>query len=690
MRLTTCGAVLAVATLVACSGGVPPELDGLTDQVAEVGTELVISLDGTSSAGGQLTYDYHAADLTDLTGNADLTVSPSGAGVFRWTPLADDVGSHPFDFSVSNGGATTTVTININVKSAIGSSTAPVFREPLGTGTTFDPTTTPCLTLDIVIEDSDTPMVTIAQEQPLIDGATITAVDGQDASWKWCPTAAQIAGDDRYTLALSADDMDNPKTMKQYLIVLRNGDGSSCPGSPPVIAYTPANVTTRLDLAPTATITDDKGLKDDPLFYYSTTNPGATPNLTAMTQISMPRASGTATNGTYTADVPNPVASAADGTQATLYYVIVATDDDDTSGSCDHTTQSPVYSVVVTAGGGATAGLCQPCSADSQCGANNECVYIGSEGLAYCLQACSTGCPTGYSCSAANVDSIDGAEALQCEPTSGSCVASSGTCADDDWEVNDSRSEASANPVMTPSTYDLVSCPSTTDDTRANDDWYKIVLTSSQRVDLLLQGDGAMDLDLHLYHSDGTVVSASTSPYPDEEISQCLPPLTYYVKVDGYGSARSLYSLSYTSTDETCDTTCVDDANEDDDTFSQARATTYPTYTSTANQICPNDDDWYGVLLFTGDVMTIDLTFTQNDPSGDLDLHLYENNDTDLWPCSADDPDDCQVAHGQGSVSNEHATFTAPSSCDDGCIYDVVVRGFDGAQNAYDINIGID
>ncbi|MEO8552015.1 MAG: pre-peptidase C-terminal domain-containing protein [Kofleriaceae bacterium] len=679
----------SLATLVACASGTPPELDGLSDQVAQVGTELKIDLNGTSADGGKLTYGYHVADLDDLDGHAQVTVSPSGAGVFRWTPLAADVGQHPFDFTVSNGDATATVTITIDVKSSIGSATAPVFRQPLGTGTTIDLAHANCVELDIVIEDQDTAQVTIAQEEPIIEGATLANGDGQSAHWKWCPTKAQES-EERYTLVLSADDADNPKTVKNYLVVLRGtSGGTSCPGGAPAISHTPANQTTRLDLAPMATITDDKGLKDAPLFYFSTTNPGATPDLSHMTQLSMTRSSGDNKNGQYTAQVPNPVASATAGQSATLYYVVVADDDDDSMGSCDHTTQSQVYSMVVTAGGSATTGICQACSADSQCGTGNECVYVGSMGDSYCLQACGGGCPTGYSCSAGNIYSVDGAQGLQCVPQSGTCTAPTGQCEDDTWEANDDRSAASHNPTMAPDLYDLVSCPSTTDQYRMNDDWYKIVVPSSQRVDLQVSGDGATDLDLHLYHSDGTVVSASTSYTPDEEINTCLPAATYYVKVNGYGHARSEYLMFYDSHAETCNTSCVDDSHEDDDTFSQARATAYPTFSSTGNKVCPNDDDWFKTTLYAGEVLTIDLTFTQSASSGDLDVHLYQDGAYDLWPCDIDHVSSCSVDHGQGASSNEHAVFTAPASCTAGCEYDVVVRGFNGATNSYGLALGI-
>src|SRR4051812_78328 len=88
--LTTMTGMTCLATAVACSGGNPPELSGLSDQVAQVGTELKIDLNATDADGDKLTYQFSAPDLQDLTDNAQVTVSPSGAGVFRWTPLAQD------------------------------------------------------------------------------------------------------------------------------------------------------------------------------------------------------------------------------------------------------------------------------------------------------------------------------------------------------------------------------------------------------------------------------------------------------------------------------------------------------------------------------------------------------------------------------------------------------------------------
>jgi hypothetical protein len=664
--------------------------------VAQVGTELKIDLNGTDPDGDRLSYDYRTASvLPELDDRANLTVSPSGAGVFRWTPNASDVGEHAFDFTVSDGGNDTTVTITIDVRSAIGSATAPIFRQPLGTGTTLNLASAKCVELNVVVEDQDTAEVSIAMEEPIIEGATLSQTSGTTAAFTWCPTKEQEA-ENRRTLVLSADDGDNPRTVKNYLVVLRGGSTTGCPGAAPAIAHTPQDATTIVGLTIDATVTDDKGLKNTPLFYYSPTPPGSPPNLSQMIQLDTLQISGTSTNGIYAADVPNPVATLPAGAMRTLYYVFVADDDDDLTGSCDHSTTSPVYQMTVTSSGAANQPICATCTSDTQCGAGDLCVYMGSMGASYCLEGCAGGCPTGYMCSASPLTSVDGASANQCIPQSGSCEAPTGQCVDDANEDDDTRSQASANAAvdgpLAPGTHDLVSCPKVnppSSGSQVDDDWFQIVTAADTRVTLALNGSGEGDLDLHLYRSDGTVITSSTSFQADETISRCLAAGTYYVKVNGYDVVRSTYALDQAQTPESCDTTCTDDTREDDDTFSQARPTSFPTHTSTGNVTCPNDDDWYKVRLYTGEHLELDLTFTQSSFNEDLDFHLYNAQLTDLWPCSPEDPSTCTSAHGQGASSNEHAELDVPAGCEAGCDYYVVVRGYDGSTNTYGVTISI-
>jgi hypothetical protein len=207
-----------LAVVVGCTSGSPPDLLGLTDQVAVVGQQFVLELDGVDPDGDSLTYSVRADITLDA---ASMTQLPSGRGLFRWTPLAADIGARFFDFTVSDGSHATTVSITIDVRATAGG--IPVFREPLGAGRVINLASEPCTTVGILVEDEDTLDVTIAEEEPRIEGAIFAQESGRTATWTWCPSPAQAAASDRYTLVLSADDGDNPKTIKNYVIVLAGG-----------------------------------------------------------------------------------------------------------------------------------------------------------------------------------------------------------------------------------------------------------------------------------------------------------------------------------------------------------------------------------------------------------------------------------------------------------------------------------
>ncbi len=527
----------------------------------------------------------------------------------------------------------------------------------------------------------------------MIDGALLNPGAGTTAAWTWCPSPEQIAAQDRYTLSLSASDGDNPKTIKNYLIVLRKPN-RECPGGAPAITHTAADVATLTNLTIDATIADDVGLKRAPLFYYATTPPASPPDLGAMTQVSMVLIDGSMQSGIWAADVPNPVASMATGATADLYYVIVADDDDDTSGDCDHTTQAPTtgsYAMTVTnPGGTGNAGLCDTCTADVQCGGGgNLCARVGATGDSYCLKACAgpSDCGAGFTCAATAVTSVDGASARQCVPDTGSCTGG-GACVDDAHEDDDSRTQVATAAGLATGTTTATSCPlpGGADD---DEDWFPIVVTADAQVTLTLTGGTASDLDLGLYAADGTPVISSTGLTSTETVTSCLTPGRYYARVYSWGQAANPYTLAYAKTAMSCAATCTDDDNEPDDDALHARTTTYPTTTVTTQVICSGDDDWYEVLLFDGDKLVVDLTFGQASDTEDLDLHLIDPAGTDLTPCTEASPATCTVAHGQSADSDEHLEWPITTGCASGCYYDVVVRGWDGSANLYDLTIAI-
>lgn len=686
--LTVAGIAL-VATLVACGGGAAPELAAIDDQRVAVGQELTFELVATDADGDALDFTF-SADVPDLGTRATITKAPSGNGVFRWRPLASDVGTWLFDFTASDGDHQATQTVTIDVRSAIGDSTVPVFRQPLGTGTTLDLAVRPCLDLEILVEDQDSVQVEITQAEEVIGGAELTQTTAFSASWRWCPSRDQIASDDLYTLVLSADDGDNPPTIKNYLIVLRSPQ-QNCPGDGPVVTHTAANVTQLTDLTIDARVTDDLGLGQAPLLYWSTTPPASPPDLGAMQQVTMLQIDGTLRDGTWAADVPNPVAALPMGAQATVYYLIVARDDDDDEGSCDHETQAPAngtYQMRVTnPGGSGNLGVCESCSADVQCGdADDHCVRVGTD--EYCLRGCQTqaDCPANYTCPTAAVTSVDGVMARQCQPVSGSCTQTM-ACVDDSFENNDTRAQAGTQPALNPGTQSYVSCP-LPDGSNDDEDWFRFVLTADASVTFTLNGMAVSDLELAIYDSAGVRLAAATGPTSMETLTRCLTPGTYYVRVYAFGTgAMNAYSLAYTRTAMACPVACTDDAREQDDNAMQARSIMYPLYTSTMNQICTNDDDWYKVLMFDGERVVADLTFTQTTTAEDLDIHWYNAAGTNLTPCSPQSPGTCDLDNGQSATSNEHFEFVAPAACSDLCTYYLVVRGYNGAQNDYDIRI---
>jgi hypothetical protein len=547
-------AALGLAVAACGPSGAPPELAAMSDQVVAVNQELVLTLAATDADGDELAYGFES-DLAGVDRRARIERLPNGAAEFRWTPLGADVGTWAFDFAVSDGHFLDVVRVAIDVRSAIGDGSEPRFIHPAGDGTTFDLEGASCIAFDVEVFDADSREVALGLGEPRLEGAVLDQIGGTTAEFSWCPTEAQIAADDRYGVTLTADDGDNPIAQHPYLVVLRRG-APDCPGDPPVIAHQPADVSTVVGLTIAATVSDEVGLKREPLLYWSPTAPAASPDLASMNQLVMQRVAGDTKSGTYATYVPNPVAGLAVGETRPLYYVVVAVDDDDPEGACDNVAQLPAtggFEMAVTrpAGeGGAPA--CSRCSHDVQCGgAADLCVAQGATAEPFCLTACGAGasCPSGYVCSAAAVASVEGDIARQCVPTVGACAAS--TCVDDAREDDDSRQQASARPRLVAGSHELVSCPAASG-SGDDEDWFEFGVTQDTTLSLGLVGGDASDLDLALYDAAGGLITSSVSLTSSETVSRCVPAGTYYARVYAYGLAPNPYRLTYQRTAGAC------------------------------------------------------------------------------------------------------------------------------------------
>ncbi len=330
-----------------CAQNNRPEILPIEAQTAFVGSRFELRIQASDPDGDALEFDY-ACPTLELGTRARL-VKVGSEAVFTWTPIASDVGEHQIDFSASDGSSTDLEPVAVTVKPSKAGESAPIFRKPLGEGTTLDLGQQTCITIDVAVEDSDSVSVEIRQRTP-IAGATLKSAGPLAATFNWCPTAAQ-ADQQRFVLQLEADDHDNPPVPKDYTILIRSALPPGCPGDAPAISHTPPGAqTTALEISITAIVTDDKGLKaGSPTVYYTTTAPADPKKLDfkTLSQATMTLAGGTS----YTAKLPNPTAGLAAGETRILYYVIVAEDDDDKTGTCDHRTQAPdgsVFQIPVT------------------------------------------------------------------------------------------------------------------------------------------------------------------------------------------------------------------------------------------------------------------------------------------------------------------------------------------------------
>ncbi|MBC8074429.1 MAG: hypothetical protein IAG13_39280, partial [Deltaproteobacteria bacterium] len=264
---------LAGCLLAGCRDrGGAPTLDGIDDQLAAVGQELVVELHASDPDGDAIAFDFDT-EQASINSDGSITRRPDGTGVFSWTPLGEDLGTWYVDFSASDGDHEDVVTVTIEVRSTLGQGAVPSFREPLGSGTTLDLEQAACVELPVVVEDQDDTEVVLAIGGTGPDGATLTQTGGLSGMFAWCPSHEQVA-DERHPVVLSADDDEHDPSLKNYLVVLRKAPKPDCPGEAPTIVHEPADLESVLAIDIAARITDDVGLKQAPLLYWTYTEPG--------------------------------------------------------------------------------------------------------------------------------------------------------------------------------------------------------------------------------------------------------------------------------------------------------------------------------------------------------------------------------------------------------------------------------
>lgn len=214
----------AVGVVAGCEGDEPLlTITAVPPIKAEVGREISVPLLVTQNDhpidDGNVMWSWQpltSPELATRPRRPTLTGYTHGRAVWRWTPIADDYGDQEIEFFATLAHAYGTTRLPLRVESG---SEPPVFREPVGEGTTLDLRTSACATVTIVVESTAAPSAALSLVDPP-ESARIAQLTELTGELLFCPTMKQIAADTVYPLILQAES--GPHVIrKSYVLVLR-------------------------------------------------------------------------------------------------------------------------------------------------------------------------------------------------------------------------------------------------------------------------------------------------------------------------------------------------------------------------------------------------------------------------------------------------------------------------------------
>jgi hypothetical protein len=573
-----------------------------------VGVGLELSVQGPSLPG----FDQ----VTQLGG-------APGGGEFQWTPLASHVGTHELTFSITSnlGGNSQSVLIEVTAPD----SAAPIFLRP-GAGGTYDLGSDPCVTVDIEVRDDDSASVDIRARSEPPAGAVVVATGAKQAQFQWCPDQGQIAQSERWTLELDADDGDHLPTEHDFLVVLRTVTRENCPGTPPSIAVDSPGQGARVESASSytieVTVTDDTGIRDAPLLYYSTVAPETPADLdiTSFDQVTF-----TGSRSDWSAEIP-PI-ELLEGEERTVYYLVSVTDNDDENGTaCDHRVETSLRSFdAVGASEELRAGLCEACNASLRC-ETGLCAVFGGGGR--CLTHCRRGDVCDGFSTCGDVNTSEGVAATACGDVVAACEGGGPSeCVDDGFEDNDSFDDAR---YVDFSPVEATLCG-------GDDDFYEIDAIDDTEIEIILDQFEHIntDLDLALLDNHGERIRISAGIADTERVEYCLPGGDHaVVRVYGFrANASSDYRLRIQESDGNC---CIDDSDEPDDTLDDARPVDIDG--TLEGTICPGNEDNVYFDIEEPSHLSALLVFTHAEADLDFELYAPDNRRIALsWSASDDE-----------------------------------------------------
>ncbi|MBN8616370.1 MAG: hypothetical protein J0L92_37640 [Deltaproteobacteria bacterium] len=572
-------ALLALVTsfaLAGCPSGDRPMLGSIERTTGTVSETLRIAIPVTNPSGTAVRYRFEpTAPIPALDSVASISGSPSG-GELRWTPLASHVGMHEIEIVIESSSGEEYDRTTALVEILPSGDAAPVFLEP-GAGGTFDLARDPCVRFRVEIRDDDSPGVEINGRGELPTGATLSPDGGKSADFEWCPTADQIAASERWTIGLQADDGDHDPVPHDFVVVLRSGGGTGCDGAAPVVTVTSpegaARVTSGIGYDVVVTATDDVGLREPPILYW-TTETLADPSRPDVTEFEQALFENEGGDG-FRARVPS--LGLAVGEEREVFFIVSATDNDDATGTfCDHRTETLLSSFTAIGGEGGSLAACARCTASVECSSG---ICAPSAGGARCLAGCSAGtCTGGLACT--SVTTSEGGSTDACAGSDGSVASACGsTCVNDGEEPNDTIATASS--ITSAASGQICS---------GDRDVFEIASASAMsQVTVTLDGfrSSEGDLDLRLLDATGRILGSSAGVMDTETVTYCAGSSgALYAEVFGFMTAQNAYDLSVTVNPGGC---CVNDTSEPDDSVGTARLVSGGDFEGT---LCLEDDDY--------------------------------------------------------------------------------------------------
>jgi hypothetical protein len=354
--------ILGGLLLPACGPSSGAILQPVDARTAVVGVELDLTLQVLGARDATFGYLSDLGDLATRPLKPTLDVFDGGQAVFRWTPIASDVGDHTLRFTAAAGGTVSAIDVPVTV---VAGADPLRFIEPAGDGTTLDLAAHACADVALLVDDPSATDVTLAQGDAWSDGGQLMADGPLSGKLHFCPTAAQAQAGTIFPFSFVATDASGARVEKRYTVVLgalQTPPPPPPPPTPPVCDTTTPSITHKPhpnytgtgNLHLYATVADPNGVAGATA-YWSTDPPldPANPDFTQMFALPMSSTGGTLAQTDFAATIDSPVAGFPSGYEVTIYYAIVATDDADQVAGCTanvgQVPASGLYSFVVKA-----------------------------------------------------------------------------------------------------------------------------------------------------------------------------------------------------------------------------------------------------------------------------------------------------------------------------------------------------